>query len=203
MGTYLTHQLNQFNSTASSQCSYRLPFALSSLRTAGSCRGICSRRGTTPATPAILPAARFRLLGGNFRFQVRDFAIRKLAFAVLRFSPQSLRVWSIRPASSFPSRLRSFATPATVRTFRSCRGPLRMAVCEDDQQIHDAVQKVTIMADDDHRAFKLADGLFERIAGPDIEMIRRFVEHENVHALTTSRARAARLRSPPLSSLHR
>src|ERR1051326_8026960 len=54
---------------------------------------------------------------------------------------------------------------------------------EYEQEIHDAVKKVAIMADDDRRAIEFEQGLFERVGCPDIEMVRRLVEDQDIDSL--------------------
>src|SRR5262249_39677646 len=51
---------------------------------------------------------------------------------------------------------------------------------ENEQQIDDAVEEITVVADDDRGAVEIEQRLFERIARPEIEVVRWFVENQHV-----------------------
>ena len=60
---------------------------------------------------------------------------------------------------------------------------LSRAVREHDQQIDDAVEEVAVVADDDRRALELLQRLFQRVAGPEVEVVGRLVEDQHVGAV--------------------
>ena len=54
----------------------------------------------------------------------------------------------------------------------------------DDQQMVDhAVEKISVVADQQHRAVELGQGRAERIAGPQVQMVRRFVEDQKIRII--------------------
>ncbi len=59
---------------------------------------------------------------------------------------------------------------------------LHALAIENDQHVDDAIEEVTVVADDHDRALELAQGVFQRFAGPEVEMIRRLIQDEHIDA---------------------
>src|SRR5439155_26197052 len=59
---------------------------------------------------------------------------------------------------------------------------LRVSVLDEDDVLGHAIDEVTIVRDDDQSAGESLQRFFERLAGVDIEMIRRLIEEHQVSA---------------------
>ena len=54
---------------------------------------------------------------------------------------------------------------------------------QNDEQLHDAIEEVPVVANDDQGAFEFQKGLLQSVAGPQIEVVGRFVQDQDVDAL--------------------
>src|SRR5262245_39632556 len=128
-----------------------------------------------------------RLTLGNFALDLRCLAVGEFALATLlgglgcvvgaagtRFGPS---YWCRYARAGFAGEalLDEMLIGVVVAVDHSETNRL------NDQQLRgNLVQEITVVADEDHRAVEFAKRFFERVAGPQIEMIRRLVENQHV-----------------------
>src|SRR5262245_23136031 len=134
-----------------------------------------------------LQLAQPRLLLRDVRLQLLHLAIGELSLALCP-SRRCVVVACLRPARCGlrPLRPRLGAGRLLLRTHQLVSvvitvDDLSVALAvKNDQQINDAVEEVAVMADHDCRALKLQERLLQRVAGPQVEVIGRLVEHQHV-----------------------
>ena len=69
---------------------------------------------------------------------------------------------------------------------------------DHQQMVGDLVQEIAVVADEQHGALELAERLFQGFARPQVQVIRRFVQNQEVRIQGRHAGQGARLRSPPL-----
>ncbi len=130
-------------------------------------------------------------------FQVRDFAIRKLAFA-LDLGTAAVCVSRRTGCAGFTSAARwviairvGHGNGTAIGDRHALLEPMTkvivvadnltgLTVAENDDMVGNGIDQVTIMSHEQNGSVELLDCCFERLSRPQIQVVRRFVEHQKV-----------------------